>query len=238
MITCPSGYYTQTLNSHNKCLQVCTDAFGDNITSSCVLSCPTPSFADPVTHLCVDTCSASYYPQIAISNGNRTCTSVCENEQWLHPYYLNCSRNPMDCPSGFYADNNTHTCNIKCSVLGQVGENTTRMCQAGCNTGYAYWAVGICVSICPSSPSLFGFVSGTARICVASCNSSITGLYGDVQANRSCVARCSATPISTFGDNSASLCSKQCSISNEYGDPNDPNRLCVTWCSYTPIQTY
>lgn len=112
--SCPAGYYTQTLSSHNKCVQTCTNAFGDNITSSCVLFCPTPSFADPATHLCAEECTNKTYEQISIANGNRTCVTVCETGQWLHPYYLNCSKNPMDCPQGTYADNNTHTCVPSC----------------------------------------------------------------------------------------------------------------------------
>jgi uncharacterized Fe-S cluster protein YjdI len=75
--TCPSGYFTQTLSLHNKCVQTCSSAFGDNITRSCVQFCPTPSFADPNTHLCADECTNGSYEQIAKANGNRTCVSVC-----------------------------------------------------------------------------------------------------------------------------------------------------------------
>lgn len=55
VVTCPVGYYTQTVNNHNKCVQTClTGTYGDNVTMSCVNICPTPSIADPTTNLCVD----------------------------------------------------------------------------------------------------------------------------------------------------------------------------------------
>lgn len=79
------------------------------------------------------------------------------------------------------------------------------MCQKSCNTGYAYWAAGLCVEKCPSSPSLWGYV-GTKRVCVASCNSTSTSLFGDAQANRTCVATCASTPLSTFGDKDTNKC--------------------------------
>ena len=147
--SCPVGYYTQTLSSHNKCVQTCTNAFGDNVTHSCVVFCPAPSIADPSTNLCVNECPNGTYLEVAIADGNRSCVSMCEEGQWLHPYHLNCSQNPKDCPEGTYADNNTNTCEFNCTILGQVGENTTRMCQTSCDTGYAWWDRGLCVAMCP-----------------------------------------------------------------------------------------
>jgi hypothetical protein len=235
---CPSGYFLQVISTHNKCVQTCTNSFGDNVTRDCLLVCPSPAFADPVVHLCVQECTSSLYEQVGMTNGNRTCVSQCEAGQWLHPYYLNCSQNPMDCPSGYFADNATHKCEMRCTTLGQVGENSTRMCQTGCNTGFAYWDGRVCVSLCPSTPSMFSYVSGSTRICVSSCNSSTTNLYGDVQANRSCVENCSKTPVATFGNLGSSLCVEVCPVSNQYGDPNNINRRCVTTCATSPVQTY
>jgi hypothetical protein len=77
VVSCPSGYYTQTLNGHNKCVQTCSNAFGDNVTLSCVVFCPTPSIADPTKMLCVNECSTGYYFQISIANGNRSCVTKC-----------------------------------------------------------------------------------------------------------------------------------------------------------------
>lgn len=187
-------------NFHNQCVQKCKGSFGDNITLSCVVFCPTPSIADPTTSLCVDVCPQKYYFQIS-TNGNRTCVQTCEDGQWLNPYFLNCSNNPLNCPFGTYADNNTHKCEKQCTLFGQVGENTTQMCQTVCNTGFADWYVGLCVATCNNT--MFGYVAN--KECVFSCNTSI-GLYGDVQAGRRCVQTCSSTPVSTFGDNSTKLC--------------------------------
>ncbi len=116
-------------------------------------------------------------------------------------------------------------------MVGQVGENSTKMCQTSCSTGYAYWDLNICVNICPSIPSLFGYISGSVRICVDKCNSSSTGLYGDVQVNRTCVPICTSTPTATFGENSSSLCVEKCNNPNEYGDPYHPKRYCVSICT-------
>ena len=77
VVDCPSGYFYQVVSTHNKCVQTCSNSFGDNITLDCVLFCPTPSFADPVLHLCVQECTNSQYEQISIANGNRTCVTVC-----------------------------------------------------------------------------------------------------------------------------------------------------------------
>jgi hypothetical protein len=100
----------------------------------------------------------------------------------------------------------------------QVAENSTRMCQTTCTTGYAdYDTTKMCVSICPSSPIRFGFINGATRKCVSSCNFATTGvnnLFGDYQANRTCVQKCTATPTATFGQSSNSLCVEQCSNAN------------------------
>lgn len=77
MVDCPSGYFYQVVSTHNKCVQTCSQSFGDNITRDCVLSCPSPSFADPNNQLCVEECTNGYYEQIKISNGNRTCVTGC-----------------------------------------------------------------------------------------------------------------------------------------------------------------
>lgn len=110
------------------------------------------------------------------------------------------------------------------------------MCQTACNTGYAYWDVGLCVSIC--NGSMFGYLSGSTRECVLNCNPNVTSTYGDVQASRTCVRRCSATPVGTFGDRLTGTCVKQCPISTQYGDPNHQFRLCVPVCSTVPVQLY
>jgi len=77
VLICPLGYFAQTLNGHNKCVDVCLGAFGDNTTRVCVNQCPNTSIADPTTHLCVAECPQSYILQVALSNGNRTCVTQC-----------------------------------------------------------------------------------------------------------------------------------------------------------------
>lgn len=111
------------------------------------------------------------------------------------------------------------------------------MCQTTCTTGFADWTRRICVSICPSNPPMFSYVSGATRICVASCNASSTGLFGDAQANRSCVAKCSSSPTPTFGEVSTSLCVDKCSVATEFGDPLHSTRRCVSTCTASP-QTF
>lgn len=85
---------------------------------SCVVFCPFPSIADPTRNLCVNECPVGYYFQISLGNGNRSCVIKCETGQWLHPYYLNCSTNPLDCPSGTYAENTTQSCQYRCLTYG------------------------------------------------------------------------------------------------------------------------
>lgn len=95
--------------------------FGDNVTLSCVNFCPTPSIADPTMSLCVNTCPAGYGFQIKVSDGSRVCVTTCEAGQWMNTYYMNCSKNPMDCPDGTFADNSTLKCEQRCKRAGEVG---------------------------------------------------------------------------------------------------------------------
>jgi hypothetical protein len=220
-------------------MQKCFATFGLNSTGACETSCPFPLFADPTTQLCQLKCPASHLMQLSIATPiNRTCTIACETNQWENPIYKTCEKTPRNCPIGFYADNSTKKCVKTCNTaLGYVGENTTQLCQTSCTTGFAHWSLGICVSICPSNPPMFSYVSGAIRVCVSSCNASSTWLFGDVQANRSCVARCSATPTPTFGQVSTSTCVPNCTVAGEFGDPLHANRRCVTQCTQSP-QTY
>ncbi len=96
---------------------VCTGQFGNNVTGSCVSSCPSPTYGDPTTHLCQNACPATYFSQIANIGGNRTCTQTCESGQYGNPFFWNCSNNSMDCPIGYYADSYTHMCQQSIFIL-------------------------------------------------------------------------------------------------------------------------
>lgn len=186
MTECPSGYFRQTLSGHNKCVSICTNAFGDPDSGNCTTSCPFPKYADPSNRLCVDTCSASYpYMQVKVSNLNRTCETVCESVQWANPFTKKCSNYTTDCPDGYYADSLTRFCVANCTQPGYVAENTTKSCRTSCLTGFAHWENRVCVQICPSDPSMFGYIAN--KSCVYNCDHTNTLLYGDAQANRTCV---------------------------------------------------
>lgn len=184
--------------------------------------------------MCVDTCSnVTQFMQVKISNLNRTCVDECEPGQWANPFTFKCSNVTTDCPDGYFADSTTHMCEPNCTVPGQVAENSTKECRSSCLTGFAHADSRVCVSVCPSNPSMFGLIA--TKTCVYSCNYASTSLYGDAQANRTCVQRCSSTPSPTYGYNTTSLCVDKCP-GTSYGDPADIYRRCVTSCSSVPIR--
>lgn len=93
---------------------------------------------------------------------------------------------------------------MRCKTVGEVGENSTRMCRTSCLTGYAYWDTGLCVSTCNNT--MYGRIYNNSRECVFACDTNNTRMFADIQASRTCVKTCSSSPKATFGDNSTGQC--------------------------------
>jgi hypothetical protein len=86
------------------------------------------------------------------------------------------------------------------------------------STGY-----GICVTICPSLPSLYAYIP--TRLCVSLCPS--TGNYFAYDGNRTCVTSC---PAGTFAYTPTRKCLSSCPV-GYYSDNFTSNYVCQA--SYT-----
>jgi hypothetical protein len=100
-----------------KCLHTCpvlnniTFYFADNLTQSCVLTCPLRNltWGDKFTLKCTRICSRNQYRD----NGTNLCSYKCSSPYFADNTTWNCVKK---CPSGLYAhaDNDNRTCLREC----------------------------------------------------------------------------------------------------------------------------
>lgn len=110
-MTCPNGYFRQTISTVQKCVRVCVNSyFGLVSTGNCVQYCPNPFYGDPTTWRCLTACPDTYFTQLRIVDGKRFCVTGCEAGQWGNKVQMNCSTLPMNCPNGTYANNQSNLC--------------------------------------------------------------------------------------------------------------------------------
>jgi len=146
--------------------------YADNLTFSCVTTCPTYSYADLSTGygLCVYVCPALNNGTLQFAdNSTKTCVTTCPSSQSTYGdnTTLSCVKT---CPVGSYAQytiNPFRYCVSVCAV-GTWGEDVKRTCVTSplmCPTvnGSMYYAENIstmCVKICPgptaSTPGSWG----------------------------------------------------------------------------------
>lgn len=101
-----------------KCVEICPlNTFGDYSNSAdkkCVATCPSSWYSDNSTWTCVQNCPSvpSYYKDTTLGQ----CVFTCRAE--LQEYALDVGRICVtDCPTGYYADNNTRRCLIDCLIV-------------------------------------------------------------------------------------------------------------------------
>lgn len=102
------------------CVLICPNSpnyFGDNVTQSCVLTCPNITVRDPQNkRRCVNITQCSTSPLYLYGDNLKNLCVVA----------LNCS-------DGYYADNNTHQCVTTCpGPTLYYADNVTKQCVAYC----------------------------------------------------------------------------------------------------------
>ncbi len=144
----------------------------------CMTSCTENGFyADAVTNLCSPNCSVkgttTYYSlDLSINTCVTNCSSVSGNTALIYgstntPNFPACvsSCNPQfanlntflcgnTCPTNTFADSLTWTCVLTCPVNGVQTYGFAGVCQSSCSPNYFYNTGFICVTACPTSPTL------------------------------------------------------------------------------------
>jgi hypothetical protein len=130
----------------------CLAQWADNSTNLCVDVCPASAgtFADPTTKFCVPLCPNN--PNKYFSDySTRTCVQKCPSGVLL---------------AGTFGNNETRACEAYCSPLSNGTltfadhQTVNRYCVSQCsqspNTSFADPSTRTCVSICPTTPDLYG----------------------------------------------------------------------------------
>lgn len=127
-----------------------------------------------------------------------------------------CEEDPLECPSGTWADNFTHLCTDLCSASqNYYGNNDTKFCTTSCpDPTFAYDGTRVCIDVCPSSltgDGYFGDPDTTpTRKCFLTCQTA--DLYRDVAASRTCVSSCTYNgTYKTYKDPTTMSCEAVCS---------------------------
>ncbi len=131
----------------------------------------------------------------------------CSATTWKNHLTKICVTAPTLCPTGYYADSTTSTCVATCpSSPSRFGENSTRLCQVDCSTGYKYIDTRVCIDVCPGGKDGLGLFGDPTDpdACVSSC--AANGLFAD-STTRLCVALC---PAGSYSYSVTSTCVSRC----------------------------
>jgi hypothetical protein len=165
---CPTDTWAETTVYDRRCYNPCpppntrnsnAQMYGDNITRTCVTSCPTFTFADLSQGfgLCVNECPSLINGTLQFAdNSTKSCVTVCPigNKTFGDNRTLSCV---YTCPPGSYAQPLPYRyCVWKCST-GTWGENVKRTCVDSPRlcpiiNGTLYYGENIttmCVQTCP-----------------------------------------------------------------------------------------
>ena len=197
-----------TYNNCDSCLS--SDYFYDLASHTCVTSCPAGRYANTLTkqcHSCYQANSKAATNQQSCSTCKGPLSTDCLSCQKGHYYYAQGSQCLLTCPTGFYPNSVTFTCDLcyvstASSKSNNNNENQQALSCASC-TGQNY---DECTGCFPGS-----YLDNSTRTCVSIC------------------------PNGTYGDNQTSIC-RPCYNAQNNGGSIDHSQFSCATC-YGPLPT-
>jgi hypothetical protein len=235
--------YCPAPNTYNKNN---SQMYADNITKTCVTTCPKYSFADLSQGygMCVYVCPSLTNGTLQYAdNSTKLCVKICPaaNGTWGDNSTWSCV---LTCPNGTYAQLSPYRYCVTNCALGTWGSDITRYCVSSpllCPVvnGSNYYAdntTTMCVKVCPASAGLWG--ENTTRVCLTTCLLP-SGLQSGYEWNttRVCIDICPEEIAQDGSYSDQGMCYYVCMTAGYYRDPQN-NRSCQPTCSYSPAEQY